>query len=48
MQFSFNGEKEFARQGGADSSDDIDDVQTTGKKLKEAPKGNRGMGGKNM
>lgn len=48
LQFSFKGEKEFARKGGVDSFDDIDDIQTTGKKLKGAPGGNRGMGGKNM
>ena len=45
LQFSFNKEKEFARRGGGgiDSDDEIDNIPTTGKKLKGQPQHARGM-----
>ena len=49
LQFSFNKEKEFARRGGGiDSDDDIDNIPTTGKKLKGQQSHSKGMGGKNL
>ena len=49
MQFSFNKEKEFARRdGGINSDDEIDNIPTTGKKLRGELSHARGMGGKNL